>query len=124
MAGKPISRKYMARIRDYGIANIFERVENGETVKSIAATLHMSRGWLSTYLNHDPYTAEALALCRAVAAYRRLAALADAAGSIEARRYVANCMKVDTHTLRLGVANSSALHLEALKRAEKQRPQR
>ncbi|GEM_PF-4607994 len=70
MAGKPISRMYEDRIFAYGVEKIYDRVENGETIKAIALDLGMSRGWLSTYLNHDDSAAELLALCRAKAALR------------------------------------------------------
>jgi hypothetical protein len=78
MAGKPISRIYETRILDYGVAKIFDRVENGETLKDIATSLGMSRGWLSTFLNQDPCAGECLALARANAAYKRLVARREA----------------------------------------------
>lgn len=99
MAGKHVSQAYIARICDYGIGRVFERVENGETIKSIAVSLGMSRAFLSTFLNKDHVSAELLALCRVVAAHRRLAAHPEGEGRPEARNYS---------------TNGPAIHLEAL----------
>lgn len=101
MASKHISQAYIARICDYGIGRILERIETGETVKSVAVSLGMSRGFLSTFMNKDPFTADTLALCRAIAAQRRLATHADGVGRPEAREYA---------------TSGPAMHLEALER--------
>lgn len=100
MAGKPITRAYTALVDKVGISNILDRVANGETMGVIAASIGVSRWFLSTYLNKDDFVADALDMCRAQAAQKRLAAHPKGVGSREARRWV---------------AEAPALHLAALK---------
>ena len=100
MAGKPISRAYAALIEKVGISTILDKVANGETMGSIASGIGVSRWFLSTYLNRDTYVADALNLCRAHAAHKRLAAHPKEMGGREARQWV---------------ADAPAMHLAALK---------
>jgi hypothetical protein len=109
MASKRISQEYIERIRAYGMERVFERVESGETVGSIAVSLGMSRGFLSTYLNKDPFSSDLLILCRAVAAYRRLAAHPEGHGRPEARSYA-----VDGPAIHLGLIKRRAASVEFL----------
>jgi hypothetical protein len=73
MAGRPIKRAYEAKIAAVGIEQMLSRVESGESIKDIAASLGMSRPFLSAFLNRDPLTADALCLARALAAQNRIA---------------------------------------------------
>ena len=105
MAGQPIRRAYEAKIEKIGIQNILQRVEDGENLKTIAEALGMSRTFLSTYLNRDAYTADALHLCRALAARARLAAYPMGVGRSGVRHWI---------------ENAPALHLAALKRLRRE----
>jgi|SRR6185369_2204397 len=80
MAGKVISRAYNEKIEEVGIFSILERVESGDTLQTIAKSLGMSRPFLSTALNRDRTTAEALCIARAIAATKRLAAHPEQGG--------------------------------------------
>ncbi len=100
MAGKPISRAYAALIDKVGISTILDKVANGETMGAIAQSIGVSRWFLSTYLNRDDYVSDALDMCRAQAAQKRLAAHPKGMGGREARQWV---------------ADAPAAHLAALK---------
>jgi hypothetical protein len=68
MAGQPITRTYLARIEAADIAEIYNQVANGKKIAAIAATIGVSRAFLSMYLNSSPESKEALALAREAAA--------------------------------------------------------
>jgi hypothetical protein len=98
--GKSISRAYRGKIEEVGIFCILERVEKGDTLQNIAKSLGMSRPFLSTFLNRDRVTAEALCIARARAAAKRLEALSEKGGQPGARKWL---------------ENAPGLHLAALK---------
>ena len=68
MAGKPITRTYLARIEAADISEIFNQVAQGKKIAVIAATIGVSRAFLSLFLNSTPESKEALALAREAAA--------------------------------------------------------
>src|SRR5207253_1053447 len=88
VAGRPIARAYMARIEKFGIVNILDLIADGETMNSVADKVQVNRWFLSTYLNKDSYVADALTLCRAQAAQKRLAAHPKGEGPTDVRRWV------------------------------------
>ena len=88
MAGKVISRAYREKIQEVGIFSILDRVERGDTLRNIAKSLGMSRPFLSTALNRDRVTAEALCIARAIGALNRLAACPEKGGQLDARKWL------------------------------------
>jgi hypothetical protein len=88
LAGKVISSAYREKIEEFGVFSILERVESGDTLQNIAKSLGMSRPFLSTFLNRDRFTAEALCIARAMAAATRLAAHPEKGGQLGARKWL------------------------------------
>ncbi len=68
MAGQPITRTYLARIEAADISEIYNQVAQGKKIAAIAATIGVSRAFLSMFLNSTPESKEALALAREAAA--------------------------------------------------------
>ena len=68
MAGKPITRTYLARIEAADISEIYNQVAQGKKIAAIAATIGVSRAFLSLFLNSTPESKEALVLAREAAA--------------------------------------------------------
>jgi hypothetical protein len=91
-------RKYIARVTEYGIPNVLDRVASGQTMRTIAADLGVGRSFLSTYLNKQG--AADLAFARALWAYKRITGR-----SLDKQQ-------IESHLL---VAEAPAMHLEALK---------
>ena len=112
MAGRPIKRAYEAKIAEVGIEQMLSRVESGESIKDIAASLGMSRPFLSGFLNRDPLTADALCLARALAAQKRIASR-EREGDPGAERWIRK-----VHAAATGPVNAAAQFLEALKRIQ------
>jgi hypothetical protein len=88
MAGRAISSAYREKIEEVGVFSILERVESGDTLRNIAKSLGMSRPFLSTFLNRDRVTAEALCIARAMAATKRLAMHPGKGGQLGARKWL------------------------------------
>ncbi len=68
MAGQPVTRTYLSRIEAADIAEIYNQVAQGKKIAAIAATIGVSRAFLSMFLNSTPESKEALTLAREAAA--------------------------------------------------------
>jgi hypothetical protein len=114
MAGKVISTAYREKIEEVGVFSILERVKSGDTLQNIAKSMGMSRPFLSTFLNRDRYTAEALCIARAIAATKRLTAHPGEGEQLGARKWLESVPMLHLAALKAQRQGESSIALPAV----------